>query len=442
MNPVGTLALLETQASTVAQQIDLASLAVTLNAVFFSVAIALVILYLVVKYRRGSKVDRSNAPAHNNAVEITWTVVPLIIALALFAWVTVIYFHMIRVPPNAMEIQVVGKQWMWKMQHPSGRWENNRLHVPVGRPVVLTMTSEDVIHAFYVPAFRLKQDVIPGQFTQMWFQATTPGTYHLFCAEFCGTLHSTMVGEVIVMEPAEYERWLREGDAGTSSAVEGARLFRRHGCSGCHGANSSVRAPLLEGIYGKPVAVQLPKPGVKLEQIQATTRIADLRYIHDSIVLPEKEVAAGFKPIMPTFKNRLTEEEILKIVAYIRSISTRDEPGAGREDYTDRADPGRRQDHTNDLSEEDYRARTGFVPTNMDRIRRGGAGVTGGGGGAAGGGAAAPRSGGANQGAPSAPAGSGAGSGTGAGGGGTTAPGGASPGAATGGSGAHGTSNQ
>lgn len=343
-----------------ARSYDLLFLAVTLNAVFFSVAIGVAVVYFAAKYRQGAKVDRSHPPLHGNMIEILWTVIPLIIALGLFAWSTSLYFAQVRVPKGAMEVHVVGKQWMWKLQQPSGRWENNQLHVPVGKPVLLTMTSEDVIHSFFVPAFRLKQDVIPGQFTQLWFTATEPGEYHLLCAEFCGTLHSTMRGTVYVMDPAAYEQWLREGNVKETSALVGGRLFRQHGCSGCHGANSSVRAPALEGIYGRPVPVQIPQPGVPLEKIEATTVLADTRYIHDSIVLPEQEVAAGYRPIMPTFKNRLSEEEIFQIISYIRSLSSVKPSGTGR------------QDNTNTLTPEDYKARTGFVPDNIKRITGGG----------------------------------------------------------------------
>jgi cytochrome c oxidase subunit 2 len=338
--------------------VDLLFGAMTLNAVIFTVLIFAVIIFLVARYRQGTPADRTRAPLHNNLVEAIWTIIPLLIALGLFGAATALFFHNIRVPAGAMEIQVVGKQWMWKMQHPSGRWENNELHVPVGRPIHLTLTSEDVIHSFYIPAFRLKQDAIPGTFTNMWFTATKPGRYHIFCAEFCGTDHSKMVGTVYVLEQAEYDNWLATGPGRQEAVAEGAYLFRHHGCSGCHGAGSSVRAPALEGIFGRPVPVQIPKPGVPLDQTPATTVIADMRYIHDSIVLPEQEVAAGFRPIMPTYKNRLTEEEILKLVAYIRSLA----PAQGQ--------PQPRQDHSSQLSPEDYKARTGFVPENLDSMNR------------------------------------------------------------------------
>ncbi len=350
------------RASTAAPAQDLLFTAVTLVALVFSLGIAVAVVFLAVRYRRGSKVDRSNPPQYNHHIEMAWTFIPLAIALGLFAWAAWLYFIIVRIPPNAMEIHVVGKQWMWKLQHPQGRWENNELHVPAGRPIVLTMTSEDVIHSFFVPAFRLKQDVIPGLYTQMWFTATRPGEYPLFCAEFCGTLHSKMKGRVVVMDPADYDRWLREGTNPNTLVAAGERLFRGWGCSGCHNAGSSVRAPLIEGIFGRPRPVQIPRPNVPLEKIPAETIIADRTYIHDSILLPEKVVAAGYRPIMPSFKNRITEEEILQIIAYLKARS----PGAGSD---------RRR---TELTQEDYRARTGFVPENMERIRAAGATAPGG----------------------------------------------------------------
>lgn len=368
-----TYPLAGVQASSIAGDIDAVALFVTLVAVFFSVGIAVAIILFAVKYRRGARVDRSNAPLHSVPVEIAWTVIPLIIALSIFGWASTLYFRHMQVPPGAMEVYVVGKQWMWKLQHPEGRWEMNELHVPVGKPVVLTMTSEDVIHSFYVPAFRLKQDVIPGQFTQLWFTPTKPGTYHLFCAEFCGAFHSTMVGTVTVMEPDEYAKWLTTGNVQQTFAEVGAQLFRQYGCSGCHAGNSSVKAPPLEGIFDKSVPVQIPRPGTPLEQIPATTVVADTKYIHDSIVQPEKLIAAGYRNIMPSFRNRLTEEQIFALVHYIRSMAEQAPPARGsRGDVTG-------------LTPEDYKARIGFVPDNIKQIT-GGNGAAGGRNGAAPGG--------------------------------------------------------
>lgn len=367
------LALLQGYASEIAGEIDPLFWAITLISVVFSVGIFAALIILVMMYRQGKRADRSNAPTHSNLIEVIWTGIPLVLVMGVFVWTAVVYFKIVNPPADSLDIHVVGKQWMWKLQHPSGRWENNELHVPVGRDIKLTLTSEDVIHAFYVPAFRVKQDAIPGQFTSMWFKATKPGQYHLFCAEFCGMDHSRMIGTVYVMEPAQYEEWLQSGRGNQSAVAEGFALYRRNGCGGCHAAGSMVRAPALEGIFGRPVPVQIPPPGTApdriasvLKDVPATTVIADARYLHDSILLPDKEVAAGFKPVMPSFKNRLTEVEVLKLVAYIRSLGGAAPPEAARPGYT------------NGLSRDDYQARQGFVPDNVKKMLGPGGGAAGG----------------------------------------------------------------
>jgi cytochrome c oxidase subunit 2 len=322
--------------------------------------ICVAIIFLAVKYRRGSKADRSNPPQYALTLELAWTIIPLAISLGLFAWSSIVFFDNIRIPSDAMNINVVGKQWMWKIQHPEGRWEMDELHVPINRDVKLTMTSEDVIHSFFIPAFRVKQDVLPGSYSNLWFRPTQLGTYRLFCAQFCGTGHSGMVGTVTVMRQADYEKWLREGNYEGSAASAGQRLFIKSGCSGCHGLNSSVKAPLLDGIYDKPVAIQIPEAGVPLEKVEATTTIADDRYIHDSIVLPEKEVAAGYRPIMPTFQDRLNEEQILQIIAYIKTLGT---SNGGSNGGT------KSEDMPPVVTPSEIHSRTGFVPGNMKDIQ-------------------------------------------------------------------------
>ena len=285
--------------------------------VVFTAAICFLILFFSVKYRRGSRADRSNPRTHNMPLELTWIAVPTVLSLAMFFASTYVFYHMYQFPKDATEIYVMGRQWMWETQHPEGRREINMLHVPVGQPVRLTMTSVDVIHSFYIPAFRIKQDVVPGRYSSMWFEATKTGTYHLFCAEYCGTLHSSMIGKVVVMEPADYQQWLAAGSTNVSMASEGARLFTRYGCNGCHGRNATVRAPLLEGVFGHAV----PLAGGKVVT-------ADERYIRDSILLPRNEVVAGYDPVMPTFEGQINEGDLLKIITYIRSIGTIE--GAGR----------------------------------------------------------------------------------------------------------------
>ncbi len=299
------------QASTLAGWVDGVFFYALALTVFFTTLICFLILFFAIKYRRGSPASRANPVNHNTPLEVFWIGVPLALAMILFFASTYVYYHLIQYPADASEIYVLGKQWMWEVQHPEGRREINSLHVPVGRPFRLTMTSQDVIHSFYVPAFRVKQDVVPGRFSSLWFEATKPGTYHLFCAEYCGTLHSGMIGEVVVMEPSAFQEWLQSGAEKESMAAEGGKLFRQYHCSGCHGANSSVRAPMLDGIYGHSVALQ-----------SGAVVTADERYIRDSILLPQSQVAAGYEPVMPTFEGQINEGDLLKIIAYIKSIGT------------------------------------------------------------------------------------------------------------------------
>jgi len=298
------------QASSLSGNVDAVFLALVAFSLFFTVAICYLILYFAIKYRRGSKADRTPTLGSNTWLEITWIAVPFLIVLGLFAWATVIFIRMFAPPADASEVFVLGRQWMWELRHPEGKREIDELHLPLGRAVRLTMISEDVIHSFYIPAFRIKQDVLPGTFTSMWFQPTKVGKHHLFCAEYCGTKHSGMVGWIHVMEPADYQQWLQSGITTSSMAVEGAQLFRSLGCSGCHGLNATVRAPLLDGVYGRPVP---------LESGEFIT--ADETYIRDSIRLPKKQVVAGYKPVMPTFEGRIREDELLRIIAYIKSLS-------------------------------------------------------------------------------------------------------------------------
>jgi cytochrome c oxidase subunit 2 len=291
------------------------------NLFFFELAISVaatvlvgaLIFFFALRYRRGTKVDRSNPPEHGRRMEIVWIASLLAIFMVIFAWSADVFFEFYQPPGDAYEVYVVGKQWMWYLQHPEGRKEINELHVPVGRPVKLRMTSQDVIHSFFVPAFRMKQDVLPGRYTEAWFKPTKPGRYHLFCTEYCGTNHSTMGGWVEVMEPADYEKWLLQGDSGPTLAAQGKELFTRNHCAGCHGANQAVKAPMLEGIYGKPIPIMEGD----------TTRFvrADDRYIRDSIMLPKSQVVAGYQPLMPSYQGQISEDDLIKIIAYIKSIA-------------------------------------------------------------------------------------------------------------------------
>jgi cytochrome c oxidase subunit 2 len=243
------------------------------------------------------------------ALELTWMIFPLLLVIGMFLWGAKVFFAYATPPPDALEVFATGRRWMWKIQHPTGQREINELHIPVGQPIKVNLTSMDVIHSFYIPAFRVKSDVIPGRDMTLWFEATRPGKYHLYCAEYCGTEHSLMGGWVYAMDPADYEAWLRSGNAVETMVQAGERLFRQYGCSGCHSGNSSVRAPQLEGIYGKPVPLK-----------DGTTVIADDLYLRDSILMPRKEIAGGYDPLMPTFQGQINEEDLVQIVYYIKSL--------------------------------------------------------------------------------------------------------------------------
>jgi cytochrome c oxidase subunit 2 len=304
-------------ASNFAWPVDLIYLVLIALSVIFSVPIIFLIFYFGFKYRRGAVVDRKMSHTSN---WLEWSAIGGMLALIvpIFVWSASLYFNMYRPPDGALEIYVVGQQWMWKLQHPTGQREINQLHVPVGRPIKLIMTSEDVIHSLYVPAFRVKHDVIPGRYSILWFEATKTGSFHLFCTEYCGTEHSGMVGEVIVMEPAAYQAWLSGGgqaQAGApqtpeSMAEAGQRLFQERGCASCHVSGGGGPAPSLGGVYGSQV---------QLEDGQVVT--ADDAYIHESILSPAAKVVKGYQPIMPSFQGQLTEQDILNLIAYIKSLS-------------------------------------------------------------------------------------------------------------------------
>jgi cytochrome c oxidase subunit 2 len=277
---------------------------------FFSVLIAGLVVFFAIKYRRRHDNEIGVAIHGSLALELLWTVIPFVIAMVMFGWGAKVYFDLTRPPAGAMEVYIVGKQWMWKAQHMDGQREINELHVPVGRPVKLIMGSEDVIHSFYIPAFRVKADVIPGRYNTLWFEATQPGTYHLFCAEYCGTKHSGMIGSVIAMEPAAYSAWLSGGRAEDSPVAAGAKLFQDLACITCHRQGSQGRGPVLTNVFGHEVELQ---GGAKV--------IADEAYIRESILNPTAKLVNGFQPIMPTFQGLITEEQLLQLIAYIRSLS-------------------------------------------------------------------------------------------------------------------------
>ncbi|HPK04064.1 MAG TPA: cytochrome c oxidase subunit II [Candidatus Sumerlaeota bacterium] len=304
-------ALIPIEASNIAPRTDLLFAAMLLICGGVTLAIAILIIFFSVRYRAGSAARRDRSPSTGYRLEIIWTLAPLGLFLLIFMWAAGIFFQLHRRPAAApLEINVMAKQWMWKFQHPGGQREIDELHLPVGRVVRLTMTSQDVIHSFFVPAFRVKQDVLPDRFTTMTFAPTRPGMYYLFCAEYCGTDHSRMRGVVYVQQPREYELWLAARGAELDVALAGAAAFRRLGCSACHFADSGLQAPSLVGLWGR--AVKLHDGAV----VQA-----DAQYLRDSILLPNKHRVAGYDPIMPSFQGVVTDDELFALVEYIKSLA-------------------------------------------------------------------------------------------------------------------------
>jgi cytochrome c oxidase subunit II len=297
------------QASTIAKSVDYLYYFLTAITLFFTALIFLIIFYFMIKYRRRSPDERPKAIEGSIPLEVLWTAIPTLIVAFIFVWSSVLYFRNAEPPRGSVEIFVTGKQWMWKVQHPEGQREINELHVPLGRPIKLTMTSEDVIHDFFVPAFRVKKDVLPGRYTSLWFQATKTGTFHLFCAQYCGAFHAGMIGSIVVEEQDEYERWLAGGAPGESIEQTGAKIFQSSGCATCHVNDGTGLGPSLLGVYAHPV---------KLTTGETVT--ADDAYMRESIVLPKAKIVAGYSPIMPSFQGQLSEEQINDVLAYLRVL--------------------------------------------------------------------------------------------------------------------------
>jgi cytochrome c oxidase subunit 2 len=280
-----------------------------------SVLVLVLLFFLMgrfaVHYRAGNAAaDRDHRTKKSWHWEVSWTAATLLAFLGLFVWGAQLYMRLQDAPADALPVYVVAKQWMWKVQHLGGQREINELHVPLGSAVRLIMSSQDVIHSFFIPAFRIKHDVVPGTTETLWFKPRKAGVYHLFCAEYCGTDHSRMTGRIVVMEQTDFEQWLAHQDVSGTMAQEGARLFRQFGCGGCHGAGAAVRAPQLDGLYGKAVPLS-----------DGTIQIADEGYIRDSILKPRARIAAGYQALMPSYEGKIGEGELVQIVAYIKSLA-------------------------------------------------------------------------------------------------------------------------
>ena len=297
------------EASTYAPQVDGIFWMLSAASIATMLLVGSLVLFFSIKYRRGTAAPRGPVPEKiSREVEIGWTAVTLFSFLFFFWFAAVAETTQFEIPKKAMEIHVVAKQWMWKIEHPNGVREINTMHVPVGVPVRLVMTSQDVIHSFFVPAFRTKQDVLPGRYVEAWFEASKPGTYHLFCTEYCGTDHSRMVGGIVVQTKEDYARWSAAQPQGDTLADQGAVLFERMGCTGCHGGSTRVRAPDLNGVFGRPQPVE-----------GGGFVTADESYLRDSIMLPQKHVVAGYQPIMPSYQNVASEDDLIRLIAYLKS---------------------------------------------------------------------------------------------------------------------------
>jgi cytochrome c oxidase subunit 2 len=297
------------QASTMAGQVDALYIMLCVVTGGVSVLIFTTIFVLSIVYRRRPDNELAEEQEPPKALEAAWIILPFIFFMATFVWGSWLYFELARVPDNALDIYATGKQWMWKFQHPSGQREINTLHVPVNRPIRVTMASEDVIHSLFFPYFRTKADVLPNRYRTLWFEATKTGRFHIFCAEYCGTSHSGMIGWVEVMEPTDYQKWLAGGVEG-SLASQGEKLFQKYACNTCHTNDASARGPVLVGLYGTPVTLSNDQ-----------TVVADDNYIRESILNPQGQIVKGFGPIMPTFQGQVNEEDLLKLLAYIKSLA-------------------------------------------------------------------------------------------------------------------------
>lgn len=316
--------LVPESASTVSWQVDALYFYLSGVTLFFTLLISAVLIFFVIRYRRRTPYEIPRPVAGSHKLETIWTVIPFLIAMTMFAWGARVFFEQYKAPENAIEVYVVGKQWMWKLQHATGQREINELHVPVNRKIKLIMTTEDVIHDFFVPAFRTKADVIPGRYVTLWFEATKTGRFHLFCAEYCGMNHSGMIGSVVVMESREFDDWLSGNTGSMTPAAAGQQLYQTLGCASCHGANGEGgRGPTLVGVFGSNQSLQTGE-----------SIVVDETYVRESILNPQAKLVAGFGAIMPTFQGQVSEDQLVQMIAYIKSLH-----GAGETTPTRAASP-------------------------------------------------------------------------------------------------------
>lgn len=303
-------ALFPREASTIAPWADALYFFLLLITIVGLTLVGTLVFGFAIRYRR-ERNPVATPVEGSTLLEATWTIIPLALFLICFVWGALLYFRIFNPPPNSMNIYVVGKQWMWKAEHPGGQHEINTLHVPMGRPIQLTMISQDVFHSFSIPDFRIKREVIPGRYSTVWFEATTPGTYHIFCTQYCGTKHSGMIGEVTVLTPEDYKKWTEASTSGMSLAQSGERLFASMGCNACHSGNAAARGPSLAGVYGS-----------KLTLANGTQVTVNEAYLRDAILNPSQHITAGYAPIMPTYQGQISEEGLIDLVEYIKTLQT------------------------------------------------------------------------------------------------------------------------
>src|SRR5277367_5238144 len=303
-------ALFPREASTIAPYADALYFFLLTITVIGLVLVATLVFGFSIRYRQSNHPVAEQVEG-STLLEATWTIIPLALFLVVFVWGALLYFRIYTPPANSMNIYIVGKQWMWKAEHPGGQHEINALHVPTGRPVQLTMISQDVFHSFSIPDFRVKREVIPGRYSTVWFNATTPGTYHIFCTQYCGTNHSVMIGEVTAMSPDDYEKWTQTSTSGTSLSQNGERLFASMGCNACHSGSAAARGPNLAGVYGS-----------KLQLTNGSEVLVNDAYLRDAILNPSQNITAGYAPIMPTYQGQSSEDGLIDLVEYIKSMQS------------------------------------------------------------------------------------------------------------------------
>ena len=305
------------QASTFAADVDALYFFILATCAFFAIAVSIAVVYFGIRYHKKHDGEIGARIEGSLPLELLWSVIPTIIAMVMFGWGASVFYHLRRPPAEAMHIYAVGKQWMWKFQHLEGQREINELHIPAGQPIKITLSSEDALHSLYFPAFRTKIDAIPGRYTELWFEAQTPGQYHIFCAEYCGTNHSGMIGTVTVLEPAKYQAWLQGGSNDGTLAQRGAKLFNDLACSTCHLDSGQGRGPTLADIVGTTVALQ-----------DGSSVVVDEAYLRESILNSQDKVVKGFQPLMPTFQGLVSEENLVALIEHVKSLSPHATPAA------------------------------------------------------------------------------------------------------------------